>query len=101
MQSGEAAKAGFDASFNKAIALLHSFQYEDTRAAFEAIAKKYPNCAMAQWGIAMSHYHGLWRSGDIEAGRAAIEGAGNCEDEFSDFGAGEGIHRGAGFGVCR
>jgi len=73
--AGEAAKAGFDASFNKAIALLHSFQYEDTRAAFEAIAKKYPNCAMAQWGIAMSHYHGLWRSGDIETGRAAIEKA--------------------------
>ncbi|HLK05918.1 MAG TPA: hypothetical protein VKT53_15875 [Candidatus Acidoferrum sp.] len=68
-------KAEFDTSFNKAMALLHSFQYEDTRAAFDAIAKKNPNCAMAQWGIAMSHYHGLWRSGDAAAGRAAIEKA--------------------------
>ncbi len=68
----DAGKVEFDASFNKAVALLHSFQYEDTRAAFEAIAKKNPNCAMAEWGIAMSHYHGLWRSGDAAAGRAAI-----------------------------
>jgi tetratricopeptide (TPR) repeat protein len=70
-----AAKSEFDASFNKAVALLHSFQYEDTRAAFERIAKKNPNCAMAEWGIAMSHYHGLWRSGDAAAGRSAIEKA--------------------------
>ena len=72
----DAGKVEFDASFNKAVALLHSFQYEDTRAAFEAIAKKNPNCAMAEWGIAMSHYHGLWRSGDAAAGRAAIAKAG-------------------------
>ena len=69
---GETAKSEFDTSFNKAVALLHSFQYEATRAAFEAIAKKNPNCAMAEWGIAMTHYHGLWRSGDAAAGRAAI-----------------------------
>ena len=71
----EAAKAEFDASFNRAVALLHSFQYEDTQAAFEAIAKKNPSCAMAEWGVAMSHYHGLWRSGDVAAGRAAISKA--------------------------
>ena len=69
------ARREFDASFNKAVALLHSFQYEATRTAFETIAKKNPNCAMAQWGIAMSHYHGLWRSGDVVAGRAAISKA--------------------------
>ncbi|MBS1839339.1 MAG: hypothetical protein JSS69_06745 [Acidobacteria bacterium] len=68
-------KLAFDASFNKAVALLHSFQYEDTRSAFATIAKKNPNCAMAEWGIAMSHYHGLWRSGDVAAGRTAIEKA--------------------------
>src|ERR1051325_2917866 len=56
---GEPTRAECDASFNKAVALLHSFQYEDTRKAFEAIAKKNPQCAMAKWGIAMSHYHGL------------------------------------------
>jgi hypothetical protein len=71
----EAAKAEFDAKFNKAVALLHSFQYEDTRAAFERIASENPQCAMAEWGIAMSYYHGLWRSGDAAAGRAAIQKA--------------------------
>ncbi len=58
-----------DADFNRAVALLHSFQYEDTRRAFEEIARKDPTCAMAQWGIGMSHYHGLWDSGDTAAGR--------------------------------
>jgi tetratricopeptide (TPR) repeat protein len=57
--------------FNRAVALLHSFQYEQTRAAFEAIAQKDPSCAMAQWGVAMSHYHGLWDNSDVAAGRAA------------------------------
>src|SRR5580765_8902282 len=52
------------ASFNRAVALLHSFQYEQTRQAFTQIAKDYPECAMAQWGVAMSHYHGLWDNGD-------------------------------------
>jgi len=68
----EAAKTEFDAKFNKAVALLHSFQYEDTRAAFEKIAGENPQCAMAEWGVAMSHFHGLWRSGDFAGGRAAI-----------------------------
>jgi hypothetical protein len=63
------------ASFNRAVALLHSFQYEQTRKAFAEIAGQHPDCAMAQWGIAMSHYHGLWDSGDIVAGRAALRQA--------------------------
>jgi hypothetical protein len=62
-------------SFNRAVALLHSFQYEDARAAFTEIASRDPQCAMAQWGVAMSHYHGLWDNGDTAAGRAAIEKA--------------------------
>jgi tetratricopeptide (TPR) repeat protein len=63
------------ADFNRAVALLHSFQYEQSRGAFEAIAKKDPNCAMAQWGAAMSHYHGLWKNGDLDAGRIAWQKA--------------------------
>ena len=57
--------------FNRAVALLHSFQYEDTGRAFEEIGRKDPACAMAQWGVAMSHYHGLWNNGDTAAGRKA------------------------------
>src|SRR5438477_1904674 len=59
-------------AFNRAVALLHSFQYEKTREAFMDVAKQDPNCAMAHWGIAMSHYHGLWGNGDMNAGRVAI-----------------------------
>lgn len=61
-----------ETSFNHAIALLHSFQYENTRHAFEEVWQRDPECAMAQWGIAMSHYHGLWASGDPVAGRSAV-----------------------------
>ena len=61
--------------FNRAIALLHSFQYEKTRETFTGITSRDPACAMAYWGIAMSHYHGLWDNGDAAAGRAALRKA--------------------------
>ena len=64
-----------EASFNRAVALLHSFQYEQTREAFGAIASRDPGCALAQWGIAMSYYHGLWGNSDMAAGRAALKKA--------------------------
>ena len=69
-------------SFNGAVALLHSFQYEQARQAFAEIVRQDPQCAMAEWGVAMSHYHGMWDNGDLAAGRVALEkakqvGAGN------------------------
>ncbi len=64
-----------ESSFNGAVALLHSFQYEQARQAFTDISSKDPGCAMAQWGVAMSHYHGLWANGDPVAGRNAIHKA--------------------------
>jgi len=62
-------------AFNQAVALLHSFQYEQARQAFEQVAQQDPSCAMAQWGVAMSHYHGLWKNGDTSAGRMALKKA--------------------------
>jgi tetratricopeptide (TPR) repeat protein len=62
-------------SFNRAVALLHSFQYEQARLAFTEISAQDPTCAMAEWGIAMSHYHGLWDNGDLAAGREALRKA--------------------------
>jgi len=62
-------------SFNRAVALLHSFQYEQARQAFTEISERYPECAMAQWGVAMSHYHGMWDNGDTAAGRVALNHA--------------------------
>src|SRR6266446_9859174 len=61
--------------FNRAVALLHSFQYEQSRQAFNEVGALDPSCAMAQWGVAMSHYHGLWRNSDTSAGRLALRKA--------------------------
>jgi tetratricopeptide (TPR) repeat protein len=62
-------------SFNRAVALLHSFQYEQARQAFTEISVRDPQCAMAVWGVAMSHYHGMWDNGDTAAGRVALNKA--------------------------
>jgi len=64
-----------ESSFNGAVALLHSFQYERARQAFAEISGQDPKCAMAQWGVAMSHYHGLWDNGDMAAGADALHKA--------------------------
>src|SRR6266436_6180607 len=61
--------------FNQAVALLHSFQYEQARQAFNEVSALDPSCAMTQWGVAMSHYHGLWENGDTAAGRVALNKA--------------------------
>lgn len=62
-------------AFQRAVALLHSFQYEQSRMEFERIAAQDPPCAMAQWGIAMSFYHGLWDNSDLASGNGAMESA--------------------------
>src|ERR1700746_2878081 len=46
--------------FERGVALLHSFEYEQARNQFQEIAKKDPHCAMAYWGQAMSLNHQLW-----------------------------------------
>ncbi|HEX4312002.1 MAG TPA: hypothetical protein VHZ25_18370 [Acidobacteriaceae bacterium] len=47
-------------SFNRGVALLHDFWYEEARPQFERIAHADPTCAMAHWGIAMSSFHQIW-----------------------------------------
>ena len=42
-----------------------------SRRAFENVAAKDPQCAMAYWGVAMSYYHGLWENSDLASGRTA------------------------------
>ncbi len=46
--------------FNRGVALLHSFAYSAAESAFQQVADQDPKCAMAQWGIAMTHFHQLW-----------------------------------------
>jgi tetratricopeptide (TPR) repeat protein len=47
-------------AFNRGVALMHSFQYEDAEAQFAEIGKSDPSCPMAPWGIALSYFHQLW-----------------------------------------
>ncbi len=47
-------------SFERDVALLHSFQYTQAKHGFEDVAAKDPHCAMAYWGEAMSMFHQLW-----------------------------------------
>jgi len=61
--------------FDRGLALLHSFFYDEARRVFTTIAEKDPECAMAHWGVAMSYYHPLWTapdSADVAAGDAAV-----------------------------
>ncbi len=47
--------------FERAVALLHSFWYEEAAKAFTEITTNDPGCAMGYWGIAMSVYYPLWQ----------------------------------------
>jgi tetratricopeptide (TPR) repeat protein len=47
-------------AFERGVALLHSFWYEEAEKEFVQIAKDDPTCAMAHWGVAMSLWHQLW-----------------------------------------
>jgi tetratricopeptide (TPR) repeat protein len=64
--------------FSRGAALLHSFFYEEARRVFTSVAERDPNCAMAQWGIAMTWWHPIWTPptpDEMSAGKAAIEKA--------------------------
>jgi hypothetical protein len=51
-------------SFERGVALLHSFWYEEAEKEFIHISAEAPNCAMAHWGVAMSLWHQLWNEPD-------------------------------------
>lgn len=46
--------------FERGIALMHSFGYEEAEAQFIEITQKDPDCAMAHWGVALSLFHQIW-----------------------------------------
>ena len=64
--------------FNRAVAWLHSFEYEEAEKAFKEVAATDPHCGMAHWGVAMSNYHPLWAPptpAELQKGAKAIEQA--------------------------
>src|SRR5215470_15714344 len=46
--------------FGRAVALIHSFWYDEAEKAFTETAALDPKCAMAWWGVAMSNFHPIW-----------------------------------------
>jgi hypothetical protein len=50
--------------FERGVALMHSFGYEEAQAQFVEITQKDPACAMAHWGIALSLFHQIWERPD-------------------------------------
>ena len=64
--------------FNRAVALLHSFWYEEAQKAFAEVTKTDPKCGMGYWGIAMSSYHPVWAPpipAELQSGVAAVQKA--------------------------
>jgi len=65
-------------SFERGVAMLHSFEYEDAETTFADVARREPNCAMAYWGEAASYYHPHWQPPDaahLKLGRESSERA--------------------------
>jgi hypothetical protein len=65
-------------TIEKALALLHSFQYEESGQVFSDAAQRDAQCAMAYWGKAMALYHQLWEfpsAATITEGRQDVEQA--------------------------
>src|SRR6266853_2620147 len=66
--------------FDRAVALMHSFQFARAIEAFNAILATDPSCAIAYWGIALSNWGnpfaaGLKPQAQLEKGLKAVEQA--------------------------
>ena len=64
--------------FNRAVAWLHSFEYEEAEKVFTEVAVTDPRCGMAYWGIAVSNYHPLWAPptpAQLQTAASAVEKA--------------------------
>jgi tetratricopeptide (TPR) repeat protein len=48
------------APFNRGVALLHDFWYDEAERQFKKIAATDPGCAMAHWGIVLSSWYQIW-----------------------------------------
>src|SRR5690349_24722882 len=64
--------------FDRAVALLHSFQFSDAIQGFNAALKRDATCGIAYWGIALSDWSnpfaaGLKDKNQLQAGRESAE----------------------------
>ncbi|UKJ08326.1 tetratricopeptide repeat protein [Solitalea lacus] len=61
--------------FELALALLHSFEYDEAEKMFAKVIDLAPDCMMAYWGVAMCNYHPLWAppsQSELKKGSKAI-----------------------------
>jgi len=68
------------APFNRAVALLHSFEFRSAIEAFNAVAKTDPSCGIAYWGVALASWSNPFAAGQknpalVKRGQDAIEQA--------------------------
>jgi tetratricopeptide (TPR) repeat protein len=64
--------------FERGLALLHSFWYEEAQKSFKEVLDQDPHCAIAYWGQAMSIYRPLWNrptASDLQSGKKLIQTA--------------------------
>jgi tetratricopeptide (TPR) repeat protein len=71
-------RASLQAPFNRGVALLHDFWYDEAQRQFAQIAKLDPRCALAHWGNALAIYHQIWNrpnEAEMAAGWAEMQKA--------------------------
>jgi hypothetical protein len=74
----------FQKDFNIAVALLHSFEYDEAEKMFAKVIDEAPRCAMAYWGVAMSNFHPVWvppSQAELQKGSQAIQIARSIKDK--------------------
>ena len=59
--------------FQRGLALLHSFEYEEAAEAFQAAQKADRDFAMAYWAEAFTYTHPLWGQDDAPTARAVLQ----------------------------
>jgi tetratricopeptide (TPR) repeat protein len=60
------------AAFQRGVALLHNFEYDDAIEAFREAQRLAPEFAMAYWGEAMCYNQPLWYNEDVAKARATL-----------------------------
>jgi hypothetical protein len=69
---------GAQKEFDRAVALLHSFQFSRAIIGFNAALKSDPACGIAYWGVALSQWSnpfaaGMKDKGQLQAGQKSVE----------------------------
>ncbi len=75
--------------FNRAIALLHSFEFASAIKGFQSVLATDSTCAMAHWGIAMSRWSNPMAAGNrspqqLQQGRLEVEAANRVAQHATD-----------------